>query len=181
MAAIGQSRTTLRGCTAREGPAGFGVREQAQLFLYDCRVEHMAAGGVIADGNGILTVERLTVATVDGVGLVGKDSAYLDVRNSTFADTGSAGVSVADSCGGRLVDCSITGDNGLGVIHNGRILLTSLQTSLPVTEHDPEPAKNVVQHITNIFNGPVFHGPVQNAQFAWDNDTVSQEQTNRPT
>jgi hypothetical protein len=178
---LGQSRVTLRNCSAEHGPVGFGVGDKAQLFGYDCRIEDVEVGGVVAYDNAFLTAKRLTVAGSGGFGLAGQGSAHLDVTNSEFADTTAAGVALGDSCAGRLEDCSVTGTRGVGVVDNGRVQLISLRSSLPVTERTPEPAPYLPAPIVNNFYGPVFQAAAEGLQLAWNNATVSQEQTARPS
>jgi hypothetical protein len=182
VAVLGQSRVTLRNCSAERGPVGFGVGDEAQLFGYDCRIEDVEVGGVVAYGNAFLTAKHLTVTGSAGFGLAGQDSAYLDVTNSEFTDTTAAGIALGDSCGGRLENCSVTGTQGVGVVDNGRVQLVSLRSSLPVTtEHTPEPAPQLPSPTVNNFYGPVFHAAAEGLQLAWNNATVSQEQTIRPS
>jgi hypothetical protein len=87
------------------------------------------------------------------------------------------GARFEDRCGGRLVDCAVNGTQGAAVLHNGRVDLASLRTSLPVVEQPEEPA-GPPQTIINHFEGPVFNAEVHGAQFAWNNDNVVQRQTN---
>ncbi|HET6504706.1 MAG TPA: right-handed parallel beta-helix repeat-containing protein [Amycolatopsis sp.] len=173
---LGRSRVTLKGVAAERGPLGFGVGEDAQLFMYDCDVKAVSAGGAIAFGKARLVARNLTVTGSEAFGLGGKDSAYLDVVNSEFVDCAAAGASFNDACGGRLVDCSVNGTQGVAVQDNGRVDLVSLRTSLSVkqitkpVEHPPTTVNN--------FNGPVFNAAVHGAQLAWNNNHVIQQQTN---
>jgi nitrous oxidase accessory protein NosD len=177
VAVLEQARITLKNCTARHGLVGLGAGDQAQLFAHDCRVEHTEAGGAIVYDKAIFTAERLTVTRPGAYGLRGQDSAYLDIRDSEFTETKYVGVSVGDSCGGRLVNCSVTGTQGAGVVENGHIQLVALRSSLPVTQQDPEPPPDLPSQILNIFNGAVFNATVDRVQLAWGNETVSQQQT----
>ncbi|MET9536582.1 right-handed parallel beta-helix repeat-containing protein [Streptomyces sp. NPDC006553] len=171
--ASGQSRVTLKRVTAERGTVGFGVVEDAQLFLHDCTARTVSSGGVIGMGNGKLFARRLTVTGSEGVGLCGKDAAYLDVADSEFTDCAVAGAIFGDECSGRLVACSVSGTEGKAVRHNGHVELISLRTSLPVVrESTPPPAPAP----TIINQGPVIHGDVHGTQFAWNNETVTQNQ-----
>ncbi|MFC9236486.1 right-handed parallel beta-helix repeat-containing protein [Streptomyces decoyicus] len=177
VAVLGQSRVTLKGVAAERGVLGFGVGEDAQLFVHDCDVKAVSAGGAIAFGKGKLVARNLTVTGSEAFGLCGKDDAYLDVANSEFADCAAAGASFDDSCGGRLVDCSVQGTRGVAVQDNGRVDLVSLRTSLPVVEQVTKPVE-LPPTIVNNYYGPVFHAAVHGAQLAWNNNNAIQQQTN---
>ncbi|MEU6879537.1 right-handed parallel beta-helix repeat-containing protein [Streptomyces sp. NPDC046712] len=175
VAAGGQSRVTLKRVTAERGTVGFGAAEDAQLFVHDSDVTAVDNGGAVAVGKSRLFARNLTVTGSDGIGLCGKDSAYLDVAESAFADCAIAGAVFDDECGGRLADCSVTGTRGKGVQHNGRVDLVALHTSLPVVrkpDRQAEPAQTI------IHTGLVIHGDVHGSQFAWGNENVIQQQTN---
>ncbi|MFE9865479.1 right-handed parallel beta-helix repeat-containing protein [Streptomyces sp. NPDC005506] len=173
--ALGQSRVTLKGVSAERGVVGFGVGEEAQLFVHDCDVTAVSIGGALGFGKGRLVARNLTVTGSEGVGLCGTDSAYLDVVNSAFVDCTVAGASFQGTCGGRLVDCSVTGTQGAAVKDNGRVDLVSLRTSLPVVKQI-EPVERPPT-IVNNYGGPVFNAEVHGAQLAWNNN-VTQQQTN---
>ncbi|RKN07385.1 right-handed parallel beta-helix repeat-containing protein [Streptomyces radicis] len=172
---LGQARVTLRRAVAERGPLGFGVAEDAQLFLHDCAARAVSSGGALAYGKGRLVARNLTVTGSEAFGLGGVDSAYLDVADSEFADCAATGARFADACGGRLVDCSVPGTRGVAVQANGRVDLVGLRTSLrvvPSAEPDERPPT-----IVNHFNGPVFNAAVHSAQLAWNNTSVIQRQT----
>ncbi|MEJ8654204.1 right-handed parallel beta-helix repeat-containing protein [Streptomyces sp. MS1.AVA.3] len=177
VAVLGQSRVTLKGVAAERGVLGFGVGEDAQLFVHDCDVKAVSAGGAIAFGKGKLVARNLTVTGSEAFGLCGKDDAYLDVVNSEFVDCAAAGASFDDSCGGRLVDCSVQGTRGVAVQGNGRVDLVSLRTSLPVVKQVTKPVE-LPPTIVNNYYGPVFHAAVHGAQLAWNNNNAIQQQTN---
>ncbi|MFE0648000.1 right-handed parallel beta-helix repeat-containing protein [Streptomyces sp. NPDC059534] len=172
--AAGQSRVTLRRVTAERGTVGFGVTEEAQLFVYDCQVRTVSSGGVGGMGNGRLLARNLSVTGSEGVGVSGKDSAYLDVEQSDFTDCAVAGAVFCEGASGRFADCSVNGTEGRAVVHNGHVDLHALRTSLPVVRKaaPAAPAPTVVHH----YDGPVFHAEVHGAQFAWNNETVTQNQ-----
>jgi len=101
-----------------------------------------------------------------------------------FADCAAVGASFDDKCAGRLVDCSVTGTQGVAVQDNGRVDLVSLRTSLlvvPQTAKPVEPAPTIVNNyhgpVINNFNGPVFNAAVYSAQLAWNNNSAIQQQT----
>ncbi|MFC9245933.1 right-handed parallel beta-helix repeat-containing protein [Streptomyces sp. NPDC057136] len=174
---LGQSRVTLKGVSAERGALGFGVGEEAQLFVHDCDVTAVSSGGAIGFGKGRLVARNLTVTGSEGFGLCGTDSARLDVVNSEFVDCATAGAGFYGTCSGRLVDCSVTGARGVAVQDNGRVDLVSLRTSLPVvklTEKPVEPPPTII----NNYDGPVFNGDVHGVQVAWNNNKVIQQQTN---
>ncbi|MCX4980764.1 right-handed parallel beta-helix repeat-containing protein [Streptomyces sp. NBC_00572] len=171
--AAGQSRATLRRVTAERGTVGFGVTEDAQLFLHDCEVSTVSSGGAIGMGNGRLFARNLTVTDSEGIGLCGRDASYVDVAHSTFADCAVAGAVFDHGCSGRLVDCSVSGTKGKAVQHNGNVELVSLRTSLPVVRKSAPPAEPPP---TIINHGPVIHGDVHGSRFAWNNDVVTQNQ-----
>lgn len=173
---LGQSRVTLKGVVAERGPLGFGVGEDAQLFVYDCDVKAVSTGGAVGFGKARLVARNLTVTGSEAFGLGGKDSAYLDVVNSEFVDCAAAGASFNDACGGRLVDCSVNGTQGVAVQDNGRVDLVSLRTSLSVKQIT-KPVERPPTTVNN-FNGPVFNAAVHSAQLAWNNNNVIQQQTN---
>jgi hypothetical protein len=179
---LGTSRATLRGSTAEQGLLGFAVGENGHLLMYDCQVKDVEMSGAAAFGTGNLLAKNLTVTGSRGLGLMGRDSAYLDVTNSAFIDTLIAGVSAQDSCGGQLVDCSVTSSQGVAVQDNGLIHLSSLRSSLAVIEQAPEPPP-VPQTVVNHYHyeGPVFQAAVQGLQLAWNNNTVSQHQNVQPS
>ncbi|WP_030971861.1 right-handed parallel beta-helix repeat-containing protein [Streptomyces sp. NRRL S-1824] len=174
--ALGQSRVTLKGVSAERAVVGFGVGEEAQLFVHDCDVTVVSIGGALGFGKGRLVARNLTVTGSEGVGLCGTDSANLDVVNSAFVDCTVAGASFQGTCGGRLVDCSVTGTQGAAVQDNGRVDLVSLRTSLPVVKQI-EPVERPPT-IVNNYGGPVFNAEVHGAQLAWNNNNVTQQQTN---
>ncbi|WP_329180105.1 right-handed parallel beta-helix repeat-containing protein [Streptomyces decoyicus] len=177
VAVLGQSRVTLKGVAAERGVLGFGVGEDAQLLMHDCDVKAVSAGGAIAFGKGKLVARNLTVTGSEAFGLCGKDDAYLDVVNSEFVDCAAAGASFDDSCGGRLVDCSVQGTRGVAVQDNGRVDLVSLRTSLSVVKQVTKPVE-LPPTIVNNYYGPVFHAAVHGAQLAWNNNNAIQQQTN---
>ncbi|WP_328687192.1 right-handed parallel beta-helix repeat-containing protein [Streptomyces caniferus] len=174
VAALGQSRVTLKDVAAQGGLLGFGAGEEAQLIVHDCGVTGPSAGGAIGFGKARLVARNLTVTGSEAFGLCGKDSAYLDVAHSEFVDCAAAGASFDDDCGGRLVDCAVGGTRGVAVQDNGRVDLVSLRTSLPVVQQTAKPAAPPPT-IINHFHGPVFHAAVHGAHFAWNNTDVSQQ------
>ncbi|MCX5267762.1 right-handed parallel beta-helix repeat-containing protein [Streptomyces sp. NBC_00199] len=177
VAAVGQSRVTLRGATAERGLLGFGAGEEAQLHLHDCTVTGVESGGALVFGTARLVARNLTVKGAQSFGLCGTGSAYLDVAGSRFEDCAAAGLRCDEECGGRLVDCSVTGTSRTAVQHNGRVQLVSLRTTLPVKEiTEPAPPPTIV----NNYHGPVFVEAVHSAQLAWGNANVVQQQTHAP-
>jgi hypothetical protein len=170
---LGQSRVTLKGVSAERGTLGFGVAENAQLFIHDCDVKAVSTGGAIALGKARLVARNLSVVDSEGFGLAGQDSAYLDVMNSRFVDCARVGAAFQGMCGGRLVECSVDGTRGLAVQDNGRVDLVSLRTSLPVVKQTAKPAETPPTTVNN-FNGPVFNAAVYGAQLAWNNNDVIQ-------
>ncbi|MEW1723451.1 right-handed parallel beta-helix repeat-containing protein [Streptomyces sp. NPDC093109] len=174
---LGQSRVTLKGVSAERGVLGFGVGEEAQLFVHDCDVTAVSSCGAIGFGKGRLVARNLTVTGSESIGLCGTDSARLDVVNSEFADCATAGASFHDMCGGRLVDCSVTGTRGVAVQDNGRVDLVSLRTSLPVVKQIAKPVERPPT-IVNNYAGPVFNGDAHGIQLAWNNHNAIQRQTN---
>ncbi|MEU6218482.1 right-handed parallel beta-helix repeat-containing protein [Streptomyces sp. NPDC047022] len=174
---LGQSRVTLKDVVAERGPLGFGVGEDAQLFVYDCEVKTVSAGGVIGFGKSRLVAKNLIVTDSEAFGLYGTNSARLDVVNSEFVDCAAGGAHFDGTCGGRLVDCSVTGPQGVAVQHNGRVGLVSLRTSLPVIKQIAQPTESPTT-IVNNYEGPVFTAPVHGAQLAWNNNNVIQRQNN---
>jgi hypothetical protein len=174
---LGQSRVTLKGVSAERGVVGFGVGEEAQLFVHDCDVTAVSIGGALGFGKARLVARNLTVTGSEGVGLCGTDSAYLDVVNSAFVDCSVAGASFQGTCGGRLVDCSVNGTQGAAVQDNGLVDLVSLRTSLPVVKQITKPVERPPT-IVNNYDGPVFNAEVHGAQLAWNNNNVIQQQTN---
>lgn len=177
VAVLGQSRVTLKDVVAERGPLGFGVGEDAQLFVYDCEVKAVSAGGVIGFGKARLVAKNLTVTDSEAFGLYGTNSAHLDVVNSEFVDCAAGGAHFDGTCGGRLVDCSVTGPQGVAVQHNGRIGLVSLRTSLPITKQIAQPTEKPTT-IVNNYEGPVFNAAVHGTQLAWNNINAIQQQTN---
>ncbi|WP_328538233.1 right-handed parallel beta-helix repeat-containing protein [Streptomyces sp. NBC_00344] len=174
---LGQSRVTLRSVVAERGPLGFGVGDDAQLFVHDCEVSAVSAGGVIGFGRSRLVARNLTVNGSEAFGLYGTDSARLDVVNSGFVDCAAGGAHFDGTSSGRLVDCTVTGTQGVAVQHNGRVDLGSLRTSLPVVEKITQPIASPPT-IVNNYDGPVFNAPVQGIQLAWNNINAIQQQAN---
>ncbi|MFD8464559.1 right-handed parallel beta-helix repeat-containing protein [Streptomyces cyaneofuscatus] len=171
---LGQSRVRLTDVSAERGTLGFGVGEEAQLLVRDCTIEAVSRWGVSAFGKGRLVARNLTVSGAGTAGLSGSGSAYLDVTDSEFTDCAVVGVSLRDRCGGRLVSCTVAGEGGDAVRHNGLVELVSLRTSLPVVE-STEPAEPPPTIINN-FNAPVFNDEVHGVQLAWNNTTAIQQQ-----
>ncbi|MFJ9025146.1 right-handed parallel beta-helix repeat-containing protein [Streptomyces sp. NPDC102259] len=176
VAAVGQSRVTLRGVSAQRGLLGFGAGEEAQLHVHDCEVSAVSTGGALAFGTARLVARNLTVTGAESYGLCGTGSAYLDVADSRFEDCAATGVRCDDACGGRLAGCAVTGTTAVAVQHNGRVKLDSLRSSLPVREiTEPAPPPTIVNH----YHGPVFVEAVHSAQLAWNNTNVIQQQSNQ--
>ncbi|MFJ2933689.1 right-handed parallel beta-helix repeat-containing protein [Streptomyces sp. NPDC087219] len=171
----GQSRVTLRSVTAEHGILGFGVSDEAQLRVTDSVVTAVGVAGAGALGGGRLIARNLTVNGSGALGVYGTGSAYLDITRSEFTDCANAGASFDGEAGGQLVDCAVNGTRGVAVIGNGRVETVGLRTSLKVVRHTEKPA-GPPQQIINIFNGPVFNGPVRDIQVAWGNENVSQDQ-----
>ncbi|MFB7372133.1 right-handed parallel beta-helix repeat-containing protein [Streptomyces sp. NPDC056222] len=173
--ALGQSRVTLRKTVAERGAVGFAAADEAQLLLYDCDVRAVSVGGAVVFGKAKLLARNLTVTGSEGTGLTGSESGYLDVTASEFTDCASAGAAFADRSAGRLVDCAVNGTEGPAVMHNGRVELVGLRTSLPVVRGTIRTEEQTPAVVNN--HGPVITGPVINSQFAWSNDNVTQNQT----
>ena len=177
VAAGGKSRVKLRRVSAERGLVGFGAVEESQLLVDDCTATAMNKSGAVAAGKATFIARNLTVTGSARLGLSCRDSVYVDVADSQFHDC-ATGVSFEGSAGGRLVDCSVTGEaQGAAVLHNGLVELVSLRTSLRVVERPTEPAPPPVTTVINNFNGPVINGTVQNANLAWNNANVVQQQT----
>ncbi|WP_232542687.1 right-handed parallel beta-helix repeat-containing protein [Streptomyces sp. QHH-9511] len=174
--ALGQSRVTLRDVKAERGVVGFFAGEEAQVFLHDCAVTAVSVGGVAAAGKAKLFARNLVVNGSEGTGLAGSESGYFDVANSEFTDCASAGAAFADESAGRLVDCAVNGTQGPAVLHNGRVELVSLRTSLPVVRKTVRTVEQTPTIINN-YNGAVVNGTVINSQFSWNSDNVIQQQT----
>jgi Right handed beta helix region len=172
----GQSRATVRQVTAQRGIVGFSAVEEATLHLHDCQVAQMGMG-LLAIGKSTLSARNLVVTGPGGPGLGAMDSAYLDITGTRFTGCGKVAVSVQGMSTGRLVDCSVTGaPGGVAVQHNGRVALISLDSSLRVEEHAPEPAPAPTT-VVNHYNAPVFNGAIQHSQIAFGNSHVIQRQT----
>ncbi|MFD7321183.1 right-handed parallel beta-helix repeat-containing protein [Streptomyces sp. NPDC059875] len=174
--ALGQSRITLEKVTAERTVVGFFAGEEAQLRVHDCDVTAVAVGAVVMSGKGKLFARDLTVNGSEGTGLTGSGSGYLDVANSEFTDCASAGAAFADESGGRLVDCSVNGTQGSAVVHNGRVELVRLRTSLPIVRKTIRTSEQTPTVINN-YHGAVVNGTVINSQFSWNNDNAIQRQT----
>ncbi|WP_030897939.1 right-handed parallel beta-helix repeat-containing protein [Streptomyces sp. NRRL F-5126] len=174
--AVGRSRATLRDVAVERGPVGFSVDEEAQLFLQDCRVKAVSAGGVAAFGKARLVAKNLTVTGSEAFGLYGTNAAWVDVVDSEFADCAFTGALFDGKCGGRLESCSVSGSQGVAVQHNGLVSLVSLRTSLPVTKRVAQPAGGPTTVINN-YSGPQFNAAVYGAQLAWNNINAIQQQT----
>ncbi|WP_369144125.1 right-handed parallel beta-helix repeat-containing protein [Streptomyces sp. R44] len=172
--ALGESRVTLKGVTAERGAVGFFAGEEARVLVQDSTVTAVSIGGAVAAGKGRLSARNLTVNGSEGTGLAGSESGYLDVANSEFTDCASAGVAFADQSSGRLVDCSVNGTGGAAVLHNSRVEFVSLRTTLPVVRRTIRTVDQPPTVVNQI--GPVFHRDVHGAQFAWNNDHVTQNQ-----
>ncbi|MFI8522189.1 right-handed parallel beta-helix repeat-containing protein [Streptomyces sp. NPDC085481] len=172
--ALGQSRVTLRGVSAERGMVGFGAAEESQLFVYDSEVKAVSGCGAAALGKGRLVARNLTVTGTEGIGLMAKDSARLDVADSAFGDCAVAGALFQDEAAGRFADCAVTGTRGVAVVHRGLVELVSLRTSLRIVvkEPEPEPPPTIVHQ-----HGPVINGPVSRSTFIWDNNHVVQWQS----
>ncbi|MEU7112146.1 right-handed parallel beta-helix repeat-containing protein [Streptomyces sp. NPDC046182] len=167
----GQARVSLKGIRAERGVLGFGVGEEASLRVSDSGVRAVTSGGAVVFGGARLFATDLAVTGSGALGVYGRDSAYLDVTRGVFTDCAAVGAAFDDECGGRLVDCSVSGPGDTAVRHNGRVDLVSLSTSLPVVRNE-EPVE-VPPTIVNIFNGPVFNKPVINSHILWNNDNVN--------
>ncbi|WP_109004930.1 right-handed parallel beta-helix repeat-containing protein [Streptomyces rishiriensis] len=174
VAAVGQSRATLKGVCAERGLLGFSAGEEAQLHVHDCDVSAVTTGGVLAHGTARLVVANLRVTDAQSFGVCVTGSAYLDVAHSRFADCAATGMRFDGSGGGRLVECAVTGTGVTAVQHNGRVDLSTLRTTLPVVRI-AEPAAAPASVVNNYY-GPVFHHAVHHAQLAWNNSTVVQQQ-----
>lgn len=173
--ALGQSRVTLKNVTAERGLAGFGVAEGAQLFAYDCDITSVRAGAVVAMGKARVVAKNLNVTGSEALGLYGRDSAYLDVSNSTLVDCVAIGAKFDDACRGRLVNCSVIGKRGMAVRSNGGIDLVDLHTPLSVVSEATKPVETSPT-VVNNYDGPVFHSAVHEVQLAWNNNKITQQQ-----
>ncbi|AIA02272.1 right-handed parallel beta-helix repeat-containing protein [Streptomyces noursei] len=173
---LGHSRATLKGAVAEGGRLGFGVGEDGQLFLHDCAVTAVSAGGAIGFGAARLVARDLTVTGSAAFGVCGLGSAYLDVTNGRFVDCAAVGASFDERATGRLADCAIDGDRGAAVLDNGRVELVSLRTVLRVVKREPTPAEPAPTIVNNY--GPVFNAAANGVQLAWHNHEVHQQQTN---
>ncbi|WP_328318016.1 right-handed parallel beta-helix repeat-containing protein [Streptomyces sp. NBC_00388] len=174
---LGRSRVTLKGVSAERGVLGFGVGEEAQLFVHDCAVSAVSSCGAIGFGKGRLVARNLTVTGSGGFGIGGTDTARLDVVDSEFTDCATAGASFDGTCGGRLVNCSVRGTQGVAVRDNGLVDLVSLHTSLPVVKHIEKPVEQPPT-IVNHYAGPVFNAEVHGVQLSWNNTNAGQQQNN---
>ncbi|MER7515168.1 right-handed parallel beta-helix repeat-containing protein [Streptomyces sp. NPDC126499] len=172
--ALGQSRVTLRQVTAERGTVGFGSCEESQLFVYDCEVKAAGTSGALAMGKGRLVARNLTVTGSEALGLLAQDSARLDVADSEFVDCATAGAGFLGTAAGRFADCAVTGTRGVAVVGNGLVDVVNLRTSLRVIERPAEPERPPT--VVHQYHGPVIHGPVSQAQFAWGNENVTQNQ-----
>ncbi|MFF3935955.1 right-handed parallel beta-helix repeat-containing protein [Streptomyces phaeofaciens] len=172
VAAGGRSRITLRDVLVRGALLGFGSVEEAQLRLRDCAAAGVRVGA-LATGTSTFEARGLAVTDADGVGLLGRDSAFLDVAASRFADC-AVGIAAQGESRGRVADCSVTGTGNQAAQHNGLIELVSLDTSLPVVESAPEPAAPPPTTVVNNYYGPVINDAVTNCQFFWNNTQVIQ-------
>ncbi|MYR94615.1 MULTISPECIES: right-handed parallel beta-helix repeat-containing protein [unclassified Streptomyces] len=174
---LGQSRVRLKDVSAERGTVGFGVGEEAQLLVRDCEIKAVSRCGAIAFDKGRLVARNLTVSGSGTIGLSGSDFAYLDVADSEFSDCAAVAVSLRERAGGRLVNCTVAGEPGTGVRHNGLVDLVSLHTSLPVVEEESTEPAGPPPTIVNNFNAPVFNDEVHGVQLAWNNTTAIQQQT----
>jgi hypothetical protein len=172
VAAGGRSRITLRDVLVRGALLGFGSVEEAQLRLRDCAAAGVRVGA-LATGTSTFEARGLAVTDADGVGLLGRDSAFLDVAASRFADC-AVGIAAQGESRGRVADCSVTGTGNQAAQHNGLIELVSLDTSLPVVESAPETAAPPPTTVVNNYYGPVINDAVTNCQFFWNNAQVIQ-------
>jgi hypothetical protein len=177
---FGTSRITITNSSAFRGRVGLGVGEDGYLVVRDCRVDAVEMGGATAFDGGRLTAVGLTVTGPCPFGVYGRDSAYLSLEDCAFTDTTTAGVNVDNSCGGTLARCSVTSAQGVAVRDNGKIHLTDLRSTLPVVEHTPEPTPPTPRVTINNYNGAVFNAAVDGAQIAWNNNSVTQNQTGTP-
>ncbi|MER7957936.1 right-handed parallel beta-helix repeat-containing protein [Streptomyces sp. NPDC096030] len=166
----GQARVSLKGITAERGLLGFGVGEESFLRVADSRIRAVTSCGAVVLNSARLLATDLSVTDSEALGLYGRDSAYLDVTRGVFTDCVPVGAAFDDECGGRLVDCSVSGSGSTAVRHNGRVDLDGLNTSLPVVRVE-EPVELPPQ-IVHVFNGPVFNERVINSQILWNNDNV---------
>ncbi|MFB7589929.1 right-handed parallel beta-helix repeat-containing protein [Streptomyces sp. NPDC056169] len=170
----GRSRVTLKDVTAERTTVGFAVADEAHLQLTDSHVVAVSSSGLGALGGGRLVARNVTVTGSEALGMYGTGSAYVDVTRGTFTDCALAGASFDEKAAGRLVECAVNGTGAEAVRHNGLVDLVELRTSLPVVRSkEPAPPPQILQ----VFNGPVFNGPVHDVQLAWNNDHVVQQQT----
>ncbi|MEU4268229.1 right-handed parallel beta-helix repeat-containing protein [Streptomyces sp. NPDC026092] len=175
--ALGQSRVTLRDVTAERAAVGFCGAEEAQVRAHDCTVTTVSVGGVVASGKAKVFANNLTVRGSEGTGLSAAESGYLSVADSAFTDCATAGAVFADESSGRLVDCSVNGTEGVAVLDNGRVEIISLRTSLKVLQ---KTVRTVEEKTTTVINvdGLYVAGSVHNSQIAFNNDQVTQRQSN---
>lgn len=118
---VGHSRVTIEKCTVGRSEVGLGAGENSRLTVRDCTVMSSGICGVLAYGEARLTAERLTVTGSHGFGLLTQGSPYVDVADSEFSGNASGGVSLQDSCSGRLVRCTIAENHGEEIVNNGRV------------------------------------------------------------
>ncbi|MFF9017462.1 right-handed parallel beta-helix repeat-containing protein [Streptomyces sp. NPDC014870] len=173
--ALGRSRVTLRGVAAERVAVGFFAGEEAQAHLHDCTATTVRVGGAVVAGKGKVFAKKLTVRGSEGNGLSVAESGYLNVADGEFTDCATAGAVFADESSGRLVDCAVNGTQGVAVIHNGRVELVGLRTSLKVVD---KTVRTVDQPTVIHVDGPYIAGSVYKSQLAWNNDSVTQNQSN---
>ncbi|MER5204032.1 right-handed parallel beta-helix repeat-containing protein [Streptomyces sp. NPDC002825] len=176
----GQSRVTLAQVRVDRGALGFGVCEESQIRVTDSTVTAVSGCGAAALDSGLLFARNLTVTGSEALGVYATGSAHVDIAGSEFTECAVAGASFDGEAGGQLVDCAVNGSRGAALVGNGRVDTAGLRTSLRILRHAEKPA-GPPPRIVNIFNGPVFNGPVQDVQMAWGNTHVVQNKTETDT
>jgi ATPase family associated with various cellular activities (AAA)/Right handed beta helix region/AAA lid domain len=140
------AQVTIEGGAVRgAGVFGLNCRDTSHVTITGTTVEDAGEACVLVNGSARLVARLITVAGSRAVGLLGRNSARLDVADSVFRDCAGLGIEVADDAFGQLTDCLVTGNGDENYTINDRIRTSGLRTS----DEEPSP------HATTPEEGPL--------------------------
>jgi hypothetical protein len=140
------AQVTIEGGAVRgAGVFGLNCRDTSHVTITGTTVEDAGEACVLVNGSARLVARLITVGRSRAVGLLGRNSARLDVADSVFRDCAGLGIEVADDAFGQLTDCLVAGNGDENYTINDRIRVSGLRTS----DEEPSP------HATTPEEGPL--------------------------
>ncbi|MFI5625308.1 right-handed parallel beta-helix repeat-containing protein [Nocardioides sp. NPDC051685] len=176
LSAVDEARIVIAQSVIADAGCGGGVQGTASLVLKRSELRDLESFGLIAMGTGTLVVEDSSLLRPGAIGVIGIHDAFLEVRDTTVTDAADIGFRVLDKCSGQILGCAVTAAAGLAVTKNDFVRVIGLTSALrTITTSSVSAQDAVVAHVTNIYNTPIFIGPVS-GQVAVGNGSVEQVQ-----